>query len=182
LHVDTDVVFDATIEPVLHELFKSKKMSFSSERMLYPPLQNRIGEIKSFAIRNAEWFGFSLFVNDGTLDMEFIPCVNAGVFGAPNLSTLIRASECIVEAINDLPLDYYKEFSDQPAVNYSMTKNSLLGEFVLDRYMCFTTNSPNENEIRVGLGRRGFCHFLWARGNQKYEQMQTYLGRLKDIL
>lgn len=181
LHVDTDVVFDATIEPVLHELFNSKKMSFSSERMLYPFFSKPVGELEGTCY-NAEFFGLSLFTADNSIHNKCIPCINAGIFGSPNLSILLHASECVIEVINSLPPEYYDEYTDQPAVNYVMTKNALLDEFVLDRYMYFTTNSPSEYEIRVGLGRRGFCHFIWAKGDQKYEQMETYLERLKDIL
>lgn len=181
LQIDTDVVFDATIEPILHELFISKKMSFSSERMLYPFFHQRIGDLEGTCY-NAEFFGLRLFTDDSSLYNKWIPCVNAGIFGASNLSMLVHASECIIEAINNLPLEYYQEFGDQPAVNYAMVKNALLDEFVLDRYMFFAKNSPSENEIRVGLGRRGFCHFVWAVGDQKYEEMETYLERLKDIL
>lgn len=179
LHVDTDVVFDATIEPILHELSKSKKMSFSSERLLYPQLQNSVSELKGMRVQNAEWFGLSLFMDHS--DMH-IPCINAGIFGAPNKAVLIKASDLILDSINKLDLSYYKEFGDQPAVNYSLAINDMIDEHILDRYTHFTTASPQENEVRLGIGRRGFCHFLWARGDQKNKGMETYLERLKNIL
>jgi len=179
LHVDTDVVFDATIEPVLHELFKSKKMSFSSERLLYPQLQNRVSELEKMRVQNAEWFGFSLFIGRG--DMH-IPCINAGIFGAPNKAVLVKASDLIIESINKLDPSYYREFGDQPAVNYSLAINGMIDEPILDRYTHFTTVSPQKNEVRLGMGRRGFCHFLWARGDQKTKSMENYVEILENIL
>lgn len=181
LYVDTDIVYDAPIAPVLWEIANTNSICFSSEIFRYPDLKKSIKEIQRTNPQNAEWFGLGLIgENDPYWDNKFLPVINSGIIGSRDLAALLEASRWIKETIPKINSDYVKQYGDQPIVNVLMVQVEC-DTSKLTRYVHFTSWSLEENAIRSGLGMKGMVHFLWA-GQYKLQQMKLYVETINSIL
>lgn len=181
LYVDTDIVYDAPIAPIFWDISNTDTICFSSEIHRYPGLNKPIKELQGTNPHNADWFGLGLIgANDPYWDNRFLPVINSGIIGSRNQAALQEACRWVRETIPKIDPAYIKHYGDQPIVNLLMAQVEC-DTSKLTRYVHFTTWSPEENEIRMGLGMRGMVHFLWA-GQYKLQQMETYVSRLNSIL
>lgn len=181
LYVDTDIVYDAPIAPVLWEIANSNSICFSSEIFRYPGLNKPIKNLLGTNPQNAEWFGLSLIAPDNSYwDNRVLPVINSGIIGSNDFAALLEASRWIKETIPKIDADYIKRYGDQPIVNILMAQVEC-DTAKLTRYMHFTSWSLEENAIRSGLGMKGMVHFLWS-GEYKLQQMNLYVATLNSIL
>jgi hypothetical protein len=178
LYVDTDIIYDASIWPMLYDIKNSKKLCFTSEKHFYPDLQKKIGELRNTSTYNSEWFGLGVALQDGTLDDCYIPIINSGVIGSNDLNELVTVCCDIKAMLKRIDPNYIKEFGDQPVTNYVIIRYGC--ETNITRYIHFTTSSPPELNVRKGIGLRGMVHFLWA-GSLKYAEMSQYLDLLERM-
>lgn len=178
LYVDTDIIYDASIWPLLRDILFSDKLCFTSEKHFYPLLQKKIGELRNEAPYNCEWFGLQLAVQDGSLDECYLPIINSGVIGSSDLEELVTVCCDIKAKLKEIDPNYIKEFSDQPVTNYVMIQYGC--ETDITRYIHFANSAPPEDNIRIGLGLRGMMHFLWA-GERKFAEMNLYLDILERM-
>jgi hypothetical protein len=178
LYVDTDIIYDASIWPMLYDVKNSKKLCFTSEKHFYPLLQKKIGELRNEAPYNSEWFGLDIALQDGSLDECYLPIINSGIIGSNDLNELVTICCDIKAKIKLIAPEYIKIYGDQPVTNYVIIRYGC--ETNITRYIHFTNSAPSELNIRKGVGLRGMVHFLWA-GDLKYAEMELYLGILERI-
>ena len=178
LYVDTDIIYDDSIWPVLWHIKESNKICFSSEKYFYPNLQFNIGDHENQNLYNAEWFGLKLAIEDTRLNDCQLPLINSGIIGCNNLQKLIDAFSLIKLKIEMTDPAYIKEFGDQPVVNYVMASYKCDTE--ITRYVHFTNATPPEDHIRFGFGLRGIMHFLWS-GKQKLGNMVAYTNLIAKV-
>jgi len=180
LYVDTDIIYDEDIVPVLCTIANSKKICFSSESAIYPQMQKTIGEMRKEQPYNCDWFGLNIVPEDARYDHCRLPLINSGMIGSNDFTKLVDVCNLIVLRIGMTDQAYIKEFGDQPVVNYVMTSYGC--DTGLTRYVHFASACPPENHIRGGIGFRGVMHFLWS-GKQKLDNMIAYssiIARVKS--
>lgn len=178
LYVDTDIIYDNDINPVLLTIANSNKICFSSEAVLYPQMQKTIGELRKEQPYNCDWFGLNIASEDTRYDSHRLPLINSGIIGSSDIVKLIDVCNLITLKIGLTDPAYIKEFSDQSVVNYVMTSYGC--DTGITRYVHFANATPPEEHIRVGLGLRGMMHFLWS-GKQKLDNMVAYSAIIAKV-
>lgn len=177
LYVDTDIIYDASIWPMLYDIKNSKKLCFTSEKHFYPTLQEKIGLLRN-DIYNCEWFGLNIALQDGRLNDCYLPIINSGVIGSNNFEDLITVCCDIKAKLKYIDPKYIEQFGDQPVTNYVMIRYGC--ETNITRYIHFTNSAPPELHVRKGIGLRGMMHFLWA-GSLKLAEMTLYVELLERL-
>ncbi len=180
LYVDTDIIYDATVEPILAEIARTDQLCFSSEEVSYPALHQRIGLLAGKNLRGSEWFGLDLALKDGGLDGHVLPMINSGIMGASHLSRFLGLCRSVRDVISNCSQAYIRGYGDQPAVNYVALKSGGCSKLIT-RYVHFTRHAPDESSVRKGMALRGMVHFLWAQ-QLKYGEMVTYMATLDKVL
>jgi hypothetical protein len=178
LYVDTDIIYDASVWPMIYDIQMSDKICFTSEKHFYPNLQAKIGSLRNVEIYNSEWFGLDVALADGSLDDRCLPLINSGIIGSSDLDELITVCCDIKAKIKLINPDYIKAYSDQPVTNYVMIQYGC--ETNITRYVHFTNFAPQEVNVRHGVALRGMVHFLWA-GERKFAEMASYLSLLEQL-
>ena len=178
LYVDTDIIYDEDIKPVLWSIAYSKQLCFSSEAAIYPQMQKTIGEMRKEQPYNGDWFGLNIMPKDVRFDGSRLPLINSGIIGSSDIVRLVDACNLITMKIKTVEPEYIKEYSDQPVVNYVMTGYGY--DTNITRYVHFTSSCPPENYIRGGMGLRGMMHFLWS-GKHKLRDMEAYSAIIAKV-
>ena len=178
LYVDTDIIYDASVWPMLYDIKNSEKLCFTSEKHLYPNLQAKIGSLRNGSTYNSEWFGLAIAHQDGSLDDCYLPIINSGVIGSNDLDELITVCCDIKAKLKYIDPKYLQEFGDQPVTNYVIIQYGC--ETNITRYVHFVNSAPPELHVRNGVGLRGMVHFLWA-GERKFAEMSQYLSLLERL-
>jgi hypothetical protein len=178
LYVDTDIIYDDDVKPILWSIAHSNKICFSSESAIYPQMQKTIGEMRKEQPYNCDWFGLNMMPKDNRFDDSRLPLINSGIIGSSDIVRLVDVCNLISMKSKTVDSAYIKEYGDQPVVNYVMTRYGC--DTDLTRYVHFTSSCPPENYIRGGMGLRGMMHFLWS-GKQKLDNMISYSNLIAKI-
>jgi hypothetical protein len=126
--------------------------------------------------RIGNWFGLDLIRADPSCQEETLPVANSGIIGTRDHQTLSLVGR-LVKGLYKHPAhaEYARWFGDQPFLNYVLVKTRLGVYDVLGQscsFLGFGYPMPKE--------RRGFAHFIWARGEDKQKMMETYLQQLRS--
>jgi hypothetical protein len=163
LYVDTDTVFDAAVEPMLHAIALSDRLSAPVEH--FSPLRS------SFPV------GGGLLQLDGH-DPAFRHGFNSGTIGIPNLAVHANTLRLIGRIIANRATANGRDalrFVDQEIANYVGYCLSCFDTTLLSPYVRVGGMAPIPTE-----GRRGLVHF-WAVpvGAQRAERMAAYAASLE---
>ncbi|WP_155924049.1 hypothetical protein [Mesorhizobium sp. L103C119B0] len=175
LYLDTDIVIDTEIESTLKAIVEANGVCVTTEKAIYPELaSSKIADvIDSHRIGN--WFGLELCRADPACAQEFLPCANSGIIGYKD-AALFRsigeqiATMCQAPANRELT----RWFGDQPILNYVLVRTQASETAPLSN-RCKFVHGWDQNPDEAF----GFTHFIWARGNNKIQQMAAYLENLQ---
>lgn len=169
LYVDTDIVFDADVAPLLADLARQPLMSAPQEkpRVADSPQLGRI-QVEADAVDPGDLRGF-----------------NAGTQGFANLTVQGGSLRLILDALKRWDRDQAargaKEvWEDQPMANYIAVKTGCVDTAVLSRHMRFDHPAYRQGPVTSPDGRRGLVHF-WGPPTyrEKCELMEAYIERLR---
>jgi len=175
VYIDNDIVVDSDISPFLKEVIQTDGICVSTEDKFYQELTGRsIGELKDDR-RIGNWFGLDLLKADPDCMGEKLPLANSGIIGFGNDYHFKIVSD-IVKKLYTHPSNknIVKYFGDQPLLNYALVKTRL-GSYQPLMRKCRFAGTWQSNQLE----RRGFVHFVWARGEDKSKQMESYVGFLR---
>jgi hypothetical protein len=166
LYLDTDVVCDAPLAPILVRLLRSEAVQLPAEQPL--------------AI-NGHWYGASLLAEDGHRAQPGERGLSTGLIGFRDFAQVGEAFARIVESCEGFALrngDRHRfDTYDQPFANYVLRK---LGGFATDvlTEACVT---HGHERAPAAIERRGFAHFAGVVGNAapKLRRMQDYIAALR---
>ena len=177
LYIDTDVIFDAPIGPILGRITQSSHLCLSLETKYYPQFERPIGELRGKAPLLFEWFGLELIGADGRFNDRHLLFANSGILAARDVDTLKSFCRLIRRVETRLNAAYVAKFTDQAVVNYVLMQTVEWDGAILTPYVNCARAAPSQDVKRLG-----FYHFNWARGADKFGEMTSYLGALTGRL
>ncbi len=161
LYVDTDILFDLAVAPMLHAIARSDRISAPVEPT----------ELLATSVFVGEW----LFIEDNCSPGAALG-FNTGTLGIPNLARHARSLDLIGRIMRNHSSLYGREalpYADQAAANYVSYRVAdvdieLISPFVR---LAGVAASPS--------AKRGLVHFCWIPGaDARVEAMQTYMREL----
>ena len=169
LYLDSDIVCDRPIEPLLLAAARSERILISSE---FPGVS--IADLDS---QHGNWFGAFLYGNDPRGAVHF--CINNGVFAARNrqvcLSPLAAVAEAWARYRRHHP-DAHRAAYDQPFYGYVLQCLEVADVATMDRWVRHLQGvEPSPAHEASGL-----AHFNIGVGLDKNRAMERYLGLLVD--
>ncbi len=169
LYLDSDIVCDRPIEPLLLAAARSERILISSE---FPGVS--IADLDS---QHGNWFGAFLYGNDPRGAVHF--CINNGVFAARNrqvcLSPLAAVAEAWARYRRHHP-DAHRAAHDQPFYGYVLQCLEVADVATMDRWVRHLQGvEPSPAHEASGL-----AHFNIGVGLDKNRAMERYLGLLVD--
>jgi hypothetical protein len=175
LYIDNDIIVDNDITPLLTAIATQGGICVTTEAETYRELTlNTIEKVQDIG-RIGNWFGLELIRADPTCSEEYLPVANSGIIGYANYQTLSFVGNLVRSLyLHPAHAEYAKWFGDQPFLNYVLVKTGVGDYYILDESCSF-----------LGFGypfpmkRRSFAHFIWARGEDKLQMMEAYLGHLR---
>ena len=162
-YADIDIVFDQPLERLMADIVRTGKLCFFAEGTLDQEL---------------DFYGLTLFNEDGGLDPHNQPAFSTGAIGIPNIARAaapFRALVSFAERYAGKRSRQYFSMYDQPYANYVFRKSVDFDLTVLNRYENYRNGIdavPEES--------KGFVHFAGGVGNfePKLVRMARYLARL----
>lgn len=174
IYFDSDIVIENELTDVIYEVFVSGGVCVSTEAAAYPELASTsISHIRDTR-RIGNWFGLDLLSGDPDCSNENLPLANSGIIGFCNKYDFKIVSDIVQQMYDHAEHKILVSFfGDQPFLNYALVKTGLgvyrpLGDKC--RFSALWQLGQNE--------RRGFLHFVWARGEDKCKQMKSYVDFL----
>ncbi len=168
LYVDTDIVFDAPVAPLLAELARHARIAAPPEavRVADSPQLGRV-QVEADGVAVGDRLGF-----------------NAGTQGFANLTLQGGSLRLILDALQRWDRDQVARgapvvWEDQPIANYVAVKTGCYDTNLMARYMRFDHPRYRQGPVTSPEGRRGMVHF-WgpATYREKCVLMDAYLARL----
>jgi|GEM_PF-2750441 len=176
IYIDTDIVIDTNIEPIMKDILAASGVCVTTERSSYPELaSSKIADVID-SRRIGNWFGLELCRADPECAQKLLPCANSGIIGYKNAESF-RPIGAQVAALCQDPAnrELTRWFGDQPILNYVLVRTQTADTTPLKDRCKFVRDWNQE------LGEApGFRHFVWARGSDKFQQMQSYLDNLRS--
>ncbi|MER8434704.1 hypothetical protein [Mesorhizobium caraganae] len=175
LYIDNDVVVDGDIESTIKDINESCGVCVTTEIESYKDLvADNIGKVHDTR-RVGNWFGLELLKTDLDCANEKLPLANSGIIGFRNKYDFEIVAD-IVRKLYSHPShrDLVKYFGDQPLLNYALVKTNL-GSYGPLSEKCRFAAAWHSSQVE----RRGFVHFVWARGEDKWKQMKSYVEFLQ---
>jgi hypothetical protein len=177
MYLDNDIVINNDIMVPLSAIAIKGGISVTTEAEFYTELSScKISEISDVR-RVGNWFGLEMCRIDPSCSEDLLPMANSGIMGFRDHDTF-RLISGLVRDLYRHPIhsDVAKYFTDQPFLNYALVKTRV-GEYEILRKACsfLGTWDPFPEQ------RRGFVHFIWARGEDKPRRMERYLAYLNDV-
>jgi hypothetical protein len=173
LYIDADIVVDADIAPTLARIAASHGLCVTTEREIQPALgADSVGRLP-LETALANHFGLRLLKADEACRDDLVPVINSGVIGFSQHDLAFSVGSMLAELYASPHHQETVRFSDQPFLNYVLSKarvadtESLLGTC---QFVARWTDQP--------FGPRGFMHFIWARGDKKPRHMRAYVEAL----
>jgi hypothetical protein len=176
LYMDVDIIVDKNINKLLAAISGEDRVFVSTERRYYPDLcSTTIANVQDVR-RFGKWFGLELLRSDEDCANDILPIANSGIFGYVNHATFSGVAR-LVESMykSESHSDLIKHFTDQPLLNYVLVKTHL-GKYEPLSEACEYSGVWQE----FPLNPRGFLHFIWAKGEDKYHRMQAYMLHLRS--
>jgi hypothetical protein len=161
LYVDTDIVFDNDVTPMLHAVARSERIAAPVE--LSSPLAHKPS------------VGAALLQRDGC-SPGHMAGFNSGTLGIPNLRDHAEALRLIRRIIANHSLLYGREllpFADQEIANYVSFRFASFDTALISRFVRFAGHDAHQG------ARCGLVHF-WPVPNagERAQAMRDYLARL----
>jgi hypothetical protein len=173
IHIDNDVVVDKDISPFLAAIVMQAGICVTTEIDSYQELQydsvSRVQDVR----RIGNWWSLEILRSDPDCANELCPMANGGIIGYRDYDAFSAIARVITELYHHPShSEIARYFGDQPFLNYALVKTGL-GSYQVLRDACnllgnFSPSMP-----------RGFAHFLWARGEDKFRYMQNYMQELQ---
>lgn len=168
LYLDTDVICDRPIEPVLRRIHRAERICVALEHDL---------------LGGHNFYGANLFAADPTARPRDPRGCSSGLIGIPDMATARHSFPAILTSLygtaraagNRHPSDWY----DQPVVNYVLHKTDSADFSTLTPYVV----TPVDLTAPLSTIRRlGFAHFCGGVGNTetKLPAMRAYLELLRQ--
>jgi hypothetical protein len=177
LYVDNDIIVNRDINPILSAISMDRGICVTTEEEHYSDLRSTtIGEVRDVR-RVGNWFGLEMLQSDPDCAGEVLPLVNGGILGFSDIGNFKILTELIRNLFHHpCNINLEKYFGDQPFLNYVLVKTKLGSYEPLHDTCTFSgTWLPAPDT------RRGFMHFVWARGEDKSRQMRLYLNHMRGI-
>ena len=159
LYVDTDVIFDVPLDPILRKMAFGRKLFAQGS--------------KSELLRTSSGVGADLFRAAG-VDPGETRGVCTGIIGIPMPLTQVKVLNSIGHSVYRLALSQNTRvpgWYDQPAANYVLFSLDAVESELLHK----TVRWGGRNALHNGLERKGFIH-LW--GGNKEDEMRDILNIL----
>lgn len=175
LYLDTDIVIDAEIEPILKSIADVNGVCVTTETATYPELaSSKIADVID-SRRIGNWFGLELCRADPECAQKFLPCANSGIIGYKDAAFFRPLGEQIATLYQDVAnRELIRWFGDQPILNYVLVRTQATDAAALSNRCKFV----NGGDQYLGEAL-GFRHFVWALGSNKAEQMASYLEGIR---
>lgn len=175
IYIDNDIIIDSEISSLIDEVIEANGVCVSTEEETYPELTSANIRDVLDSRRIGNWFGLELLKADSDCADEKLPLANSGIIGFCNRYYFKIVSD-IVKMLYSHPnhQNIVKYFGDQPLLNYALVKTRL-GSYKPLARKCRFAAAWRLNQCE----RRGFVHFVWARGEDKWKQMESYVGFLR---
>jgi hypothetical protein len=161
LYVDTDIVFDAPVAPMLRAIARSSRISAPVE-----PKE---------ALATSVFVGSTLLSEDGC-DPGTKLGFNSGTLGIPNLALQGKSLDLIARIMNNHASIFGRAalpFIDQPIANYVSFKVADFDTALITPFVRLS------NETADPAGRTGLVHYCWVGGEaRRVDVMRDYLRRL----
>jgi hypothetical protein len=175
LYIDNDIIVNRDITSILSSIAKQDGICVTTEIDLYKDLAcDKITSIHDKR-RIGNWFGLELMRADPECADEVLPIANSGIIGFRDHNIFRPIANLICKLYNHpVHSNLAKYFTDQPFLNYVLVKTRSGDYDILNGTCSFLGNArPFPRE------RRGFVHFVWARGEDKARQNEEYLRYLR---
>ncbi|MDR3538499.1 MAG: hypothetical protein P4L71_18530 [Acetobacteraceae bacterium] len=169
LYVDTDIVFDAAVAPLLAELARHPLITAPQEatRVADSPQLGCI-QVEADGIAVGDRLGF-----------------NAGTQGFANLTVQGGSLRLVLDALQRWDRDQVARgapvvWEDQPMANYIAVKTGCYDTELMSRYIRFDHPLYRQGPVTSPDGRRGMVHF-WGPPTyrEKCVLMEAYVERLR---
>jgi hypothetical protein len=173
LYMDTDVVANAPLHPLLTQLAGSRLLHIATENRLAPHLAGQRPAAYGGAV--ADWFGHWLLGHDPRLASRPFVMGSSGIIGFGSLADASTAFATVRALRRQVRPELIGSFTDQPLLNYALQTLDC-GEYqLLDRFVDFARSAE-----RAGAQRRGLMHFHAGVGNDRHKlaTMRRYLAGL----
>ena len=175
LHIDNDIVINRDIDPVLRAIATQEGICVTTEERIYPELRSATISKVQDTRRIGNWWGLELLRVDQDCGDEVLPLANGEIIGFKDHNAFRLVADLVCRLYrHPAHQNLVKYFGDQPLLNYVLVKTQL-GAYEPLRDTCIFTGAwqPFPPE------RRGFLHFSWARGEDKFKYMKLYLDHLR---
>jgi FkbM family methyltransferase len=175
LYIDSDVIVNTDVNPILRSIAARDGICVTTEELLYGELcSTKISDVQDVR-RIGNWFGLEILRADPECADELLPLANSGIIGFKDHNTFKMVADLIYQLYHhSAHRDLATYFTDQPFLNYVLVKTGLGAYQPLRGTCAFMGNwQPFPEE------KRGFVHFVWARGEEKSRQMKLYLDHLR---
>ncbi len=173
LYLDTDVVANAPLTPLLTQLAGSSLVHIATENRLAPHLAGQLPA--AYGGEVADWFGHWLLRHDPRLASRPFVMGSSGIIGFGSVADACAAFASVRAVRRQLRPEPIERFGDQPLLNYALQALDC-GEYqLLDRFVDFTRTAE-----RAGAERRGLMHFHAGVGNDRHKlaAMRRYVAGL----
>ncbi|TPL74005.1 50S ribosomal protein L11 methyltransferase [Mesorhizobium sp. B2-3-15] len=170
-YFDNDIVIETDLEAVIYDVFVSGGVCVSTEVGTYSDLSSTsIKQIRDTR-RIGNWFGLDLLLADSECSNQTLPLANSGIIGFCNQYDFTVVSDIVQKMyIHPEHQNLIRYFGDQPLLNYALVKTRLGLYNVFDGKCRFAAVWGLDQNSRCG-----FLHFVWARGEEKWKQMKSYI-------
>jgi hypothetical protein len=173
LYMDTDVIINAPLAPLLTPLAGSRRVHAGTSDRLAPHLAGKAW--RAHASDLADWFGNWLFGNDPRLADQPFAMGGSGIIGFATMGDAQLAFDTVRALRRHVRPELLAYFGDQPLFNYAL---HVLG---CGNFTTLETCIDLARHIgECGEARRGLMHFHAGVGNVevKHEAMLHYMARL----
>jgi hypothetical protein len=173
LYMDTDVVANAPLTPLLIQLAGSRFLHIATENRLAPQLAGRLPA--AYGGEVADWFGHWLLSHDPRLASRPFVMGSSGIIGFASVADASATFASVRALRRQVRPELIGSFTDQPLLNYALQTLDC-GEYqLLDRFVDFARSAD-----QAGTEQRGLMHFHAGVGNDRFKlaTMRKYLARL----
>lgn len=164
LYVDTDIIFDRPVSPMLHAIAQSDRIVAPTERN--EPLATSM-------------FVGSNLMSDDNCDPGSTLGFNTGTMGIPNLGRHAKTLDLIGRILMNrgtIAGRHALPHAEQPIANYVSFR---LADFDTDLITPFVRLS---NGVADPQGRQGLVHFCWVPGaDKRVDAMRAYLVAVEAL-